>query len=280
LLHQLFEATQRLDVNIEDVGVGRHLAQIARQALEAETVLVLRRTDGVLEVVARSSEDGNDNPVVEANLPTEVLGDTRMLQFTIGESSQGLIIAVELPKRVNRRLIESALPLLVDRLDRFLSDHAEIAEKVNTDSLTGIGNRHAAQAALDRLTVGQAVVIFDIDNFKAINDLFGHAAGDAVLKQVAAFLTEHLRPTDVISRPGGDEFLVTLSHASDPAAIVERLLSSWHDREPLVTLSAGLAIAGPTEDARQTLARADGALYKAKAEGRAQLHLAAKPTAH
>jgi two-component system, cell cycle response regulator len=183
-----------------------------------------------------------------------------------------------------------------------------------TDPLTGLWNRRYALAHLERIATralaegtGFAVMILDLDRFKAINDAHGHAAGDLVLTTVAARLQRALRPNDLLARIGGEEFLVALSEPGSDAArsVAERLcravaaapvaLPGLTDAGVVVTVSAGLALAaagaGPEAAAaagtrpeggmapcpagaalaRLALERADAALYAAKSEGRNQV---------
>ncbi len=78
------------------------------------------------------------------------------------------------------------------------------------DELTGLGNRRGASAALSRVAPGDAIVMLDLDNFKRVNDEFGHAAGDDVLRRLGAFLREMVREGDACARYGGEEFVLVL----------------------------------------------------------------------
>jgi diguanylate cyclase (GGDEF)-like protein len=151
------------------------------------------------------------------------------------------------------------------------------------DSLTGLLNRGALreqlQATVARISkdesVMAALLVLDLDGFKAVNDTLGHPAGDALLIQVARTLTRSLRPTDVVARLGGDEFAVLLTHLPDAASaeiISRQLLAklrvgsySVHGIELAVDASIGIALL--PEHGRDTdllLQRADVAMYQAK----------------
>jgi diguanylate cyclase (GGDEF)-like protein len=143
-----------------------------------------------------------------------------------------------------------------------------------TDALTGLGNRRAWEAWLDA-ALGAAradgpplcVAVFDLDRFKAYNDAHGHPAGDALLAAASEAWHRELRPTDVLARYGGEEFAAVLPACSlaDARIVVERIRAAT----PLgQTVSAGIAEWDRVEDAAALVARADAALYAAKAAGR------------
>jgi diguanylate cyclase (GGDEF)-like protein len=123
-----------------------------------------------------------------------------------------------------------------------------------------------------------AVALFDIDYFKAVNDQHGHAAGDRVLREIAAVAYSELRgPFDRLGRWGGEEFVVLLSNVDMEKAlsVCDRLRSSIEDHivivdgQPVsVTASFGLAMLPPNSDFDDMLEQADGALYESKAKGR------------
>lgn len=151
------------------------------------------------------------------------------------------------------------------------------------DPLTGLFNRNALEQRLAELNgqpcnpaegTSHAFLLCDLDHFKRVNDQFGHAAGDAVLQDVAYTMRATLRAGDSIYRVGGEEILVMLPGAGHGEAmeIAERLRVAVRERHPAgvaVSLSIGVAVAEPgSVDTDDLLARADAALYAAKAEGR------------
>jgi diguanylate cyclase (GGDEF)-like protein len=151
------------------------------------------------------------------------------------------------------------------------------------DPLTGLFNRNALEQRLAELDgqpsnqeegLSHALLLCDLDHFKRVNDLLGHAAGDAVLQDVAYTMRATLRAGDSIYRVGGEEILVILPGADEAAAveIAERLRQDVRRRRPVgvaVTVSIGVAVsqfdAVNTDD---LVERADAALYSAKAGGR------------
>ena len=131
---------------------------------------------------------------------------------------------------------------------------------------------------MSRTEMTSAVALFDIDYFKAVNDQHGHAAGDRVLREIAAVAYSELRgPFDRLGRWGGEEFVVLLSNVDMEKAlsVCDRLRSSIEDHvvivdgQPVsVTASFGLAMLPPNSDFDDMLEQADGALYESKAKGR------------
>ncbi len=156
------------------------------------------------------------------------------------------------------------------------------------DPLTGLFNRNALEQRLSELNgqpcdpfEGQshAFLLCDLDHFKRVNDQHGHAAGDAVLQDVAYTMRAALRAGDSIYRVGGEEILVMLPGAGheDALEIAERLRIAVRERRPVgvsVSLSIGVAVAEPgVVDTDDMLSRADAALYAAKAAGRDLVYL-------
>lgn len=170
----------------------------------------------------------------------------------------------------------------------------QIAALAATDHLTGISNRRAIDqtgeammTARRRSDLPLSVIELDIDEFKSINDRYGHAAGDAALQAVADVLRAQLRDADRIGRYGGEEFLVILPSlgAAEAAAVAERLrlavqaLAVLADGRPLpLTVSAGVAGTHPSDRAfDDVVRRADSALYEAKTRGRNRIVIAPPP---
>lgn len=143
------------------------------------------------------------------------------------------------------------------------------------DALTGVGNRRRADAIISAMKPGDAVIILDLDHFKAVNDQFGHATGDEVLISLARWLDQSLRDGDTIARYGGEEFVIVMRQAGPNALrAIQRLADGWRSTGPVTTYSAGVAVHQAEIDANATLAMADDALYRAKAAGRDRCVLA------
>lgn len=193
-----------------------------------------------------------------------------------------LVLAVVLPwfaimgayvNRLRIRLSDShrELQLAVER----------IGELAIRDELTGAYNRRYLMEALareqsraERLGTPFAVCLLDIDHFKSINDRFGHATGDAVLREFARLVPPELRAVDVYGRFGGEEFLIILpgTASAGAQACAERVRAKTEATSfpgvPRVTVTAGVAIYAGKEPVSVVLARADKALYEGKSGGR------------
>jgi diguanylate cyclase (GGDEF)-like protein len=152
----------------------------------------------------------------------------------------------------------------------------------HSDELTGLHNRRAflgelrlALANARRYGENGALVFVDLDGFKDINDVHGHAAGDAVLKQVATMLRDLVRETDVVSRLGGDEFAILLTRTNSEnafrrARIIERALNravaDFDDKTLPIAASFGIEVFTGRDDEAALLDRADKAMYERKRE--------------
>lgn len=151
---------------------------------------------------------------------------------------------------------------------------AERDREIATDTLTGIPNRRAALARakeVRRRGHVTSVALFDIDHFKQVNDTFGHAKGDEVLRAVAGTLAQQARGSDLVARWGGEEFVaIAGADLAGATAFCERAREAVARLEIAgvgrVTISAGVSIV--TGEFDEALERADGALYRAKANGR------------
>lgn len=161
-----------------------------------------------------------------------------------------------------------------------------------TDPLTSLPNRRAIEDWATRQLSGAArygfsfwVVIADLDHFKNVNDTHGHEAGDTVLKRFADILKCNSRKSDICGRIGGEEFLLTLSHATAENAklVVERIRTELQDTEfnfdgNSLTVTASFGLAGfkgnRAPDLSRLISQADAALYSAKRQGRNRLELA------
>lgn len=166
---------------------------------------------------------------------------------------------------------------------RVLAGAARYGElRATTDELTGVYNRRPVIAQLSEWAArgrgNYAIALIDLDHFKTINDKFGHDCGDTVLQAVATTLRGHFRDSDMVSRWGGDEFLILMPgvrHADlmpilerlrKAIAHIEKLCPAGHMHTVTVSIGAAMGAIGQTPD--ECIAAADHALYRAKEEGR------------
>jgi len=152
-----------------------------------------------------------------------------------------------------------------------------LLERANlTDDLTGVGNRRHANSLLDSMQPGDALVMVDLDHFKAVNDALGHAEGDRVLGELGQYLRNVVREADTVARFGGEEFIVLLRGAGDQLLDAgHRLIVGWREHGGGVTLSAGGAVHIATRGPDETFRAADAAMYEAKRQGRDRVVLEA-----
>jgi len=187
-------------------------------------------------------------------------------------------------EREGERLIDLALAIATEAKNRLHAQKARIAELeqlCTQDPLTGLLNRrgfaerlHLALAEAKRHEEGGGVLVYiDLDGFKPINDSFGHAAGDEVLRQVASRLMATVRETDAVGRLGGDEFAVLFTETAwhngwRRAKTIERALNTTMamigDSLIAVRASVGIQAYGAKDSESDLLARADTAMYETK----------------
>jgi diguanylate cyclase (GGDEF)-like protein len=175
--------------------------------------------------------------------------------------------------------------LLIRRLDVALEQQLDqevlLREQATTDGLTKLANRSRFVAELDDAIAGgaaPAVLLIDLDDFKTVNDTMGHAAGDALLVEVAGRLRAAVREHDLVARLGGDEFTILLPYAGSDVAgrvadeIQQRLSEPWNlEGQPVTTrASIGVACYQPGDEPSTVLSSADIAMYEAKQRGKSR----------
>ena len=206
------------------------------------------------------------------SIVADLVSDTRSLQVDMMRHRDEMMEA--------RRQAEQA-----EQRVRVLEAELEhVSEQVREDQLTGTLNRRGLDDAMQR-EIARAqrkrsplcVAILDLDNFKKLNDTYGHQAGDEALVHLANVVKKTLRPTDTVARFGGEEFVIVFSEtdlkqAVDATRRLQRELTKrffLHDNERLlITFSAGVAALQPNETQDAVLARADKAMYQAKLQGK------------
>jgi diguanylate cyclase (GGDEF)-like protein/PAS domain S-box-containing protein len=218
--------------------------------------------------------DGSEH-ILKMNVFNEFDADgTRIALFAVAMDVTEQVRREEALKRAREQAIEQA---------------AEAQRLAKTDPLTGLANRRATLGWLECMMASSleideplAVLMFDIDHFKRINDTYGHQVGDEVLFEVAEIARGHIRAEDLVGRIGGEEFVCILSGVGgrEARALAERLcraIASGTERAqcPAATISIGLARLRKGETVETLMCRADAALYEAKENGRNQVRRAA-----
>lgn len=303
---QLFAERDRAQVTLRSIAEGvittdhRGLVETINPA--AQTMTGWKSIEAVgkpVDTVLRIFDEANrGQPLLPV---TAVLNEGRNLApsgNTILERREGGEIAVDVssaPIRDRAGSVIGAVVVFYDVTDDRRSI-AQLSYQARHDPLTGVPNRREFEhrlsralgdaAALDRQ---HAVLYLDLDRFKGVNDGGGHAAGDALLREVSALLARKLRQGDTLARLGGDEFGVLLENCALDSAmrIAETLRESvaeyrfmWRERQFAIGISVGLVpVSGNRHSVAEVLSAADACCYKAKRSGRNRVHvLAARDT--
>ncbi len=202
----------------------------------------------------------------------EVLRETRLAQDEALASRDRMVA-------VHREVQEAE-----ERIRLLEAELQHMSELVREDQLTGSLNRRGLEevygresARADRRNTPLCVAMLDLDNFKKLNDTYGHLAGDGALKHLVTVVRDTLRSMDVIARFGGEEFLILLPETTVEAAAaamvrVQRELTRhfflYENEKMLITFSCGVALRVPNEGQDSLMARADRAMYQAKQAGK------------
>jgi two-component system cell cycle response regulator len=174
--------------------------------------------------------------------------------------------------------------------DSLRENFNEDLEMVISDPLTGLGNRRFFDRQVDPLFealnaegTNFSIMVFDIDHFKRVNDILGHDMGDQILKEVAARIVTNMRAIDIVSRYGGEEFMIAMPETTELDAFqaAERV-RAFMAGTPIfvegqalsITMSCGVAQVVRGEQLRDVFRRADSALYQAKRTGRNRVEAA------
>ena len=173
---------------------------------------------------------------------------------------------------------------LEEKITKLENDLFSLNKERNTDYLTGVLNRRAFQVEIEKIdneytifSSNYAIVFYDLDYFKLINDKYGHDCGDTILRSFASLLQKLTRVDDIVSRYGGEEFVVLVhyKHEDEIAKYLKRVKSIisnnsfiYHDENVKVKFSAGVTFRKDYKSYEQTLLAADKFLYKAKFDGR------------
>jgi two-component system cell cycle response regulator len=289
----------------EDDPVSRRVLEVFLRKWGYEVIAVTKGTDALALLEA---EDAPRLAILDWMMPemegTEVCRRVRqqsgrpyvyMLLLTARGQKQNLLEGLQsgadeyLAKPFDAEELRARLRAgerILDMQDELIAARDALHEQATHDALTGLLNRGASIEALirelargirERRPIG--IIITDLDHFKRINDSYGHAAGDAVLREVAQRMKNCIRPYDSVGRYGGEEFLILAPSADEDSVfgLAERIRQAI-DAEPVktpagdipVTASFGVTSSDSTgrEDITTLLRLADAALYRAKSLGR------------
>lgn len=225
---------------------------------------------------ATAIKSADDLPSL-SRVVTELLGDTAELRDGMQKTHNELSAARENAQQYEER---------VHALEKELVD---VSNLVRIDPLTEVLNRRGLeeafaieQARADRDGTALSVALLDIDNFKRLNDSFGHQTGDMALRHVSDMVRGALRPTDTVARYGGEEFVILLPATSAAEGInvmmraqrqLTRAIFLHKDDKILITFSAGITDYRPGDSHDSVIGRADAAVYVAKAAGKNRVEL-------
>ncbi|NHZ37542.1 GGDEF domain-containing protein [Massilia rubra] len=226
-----------------------------------------------------SEKISHTDNIAELNIILEeVLRETRLVQTEALKSRDRMVLARQEVQEAEQRIhtLEAKLQ--------------HMSELVREDQLTGSLNRRGLDDIFERETARSdrrgtplCIAMLDLDDFKRLNDTYGHLAGDNALKHLVKIVKETIRSMDVIARFGGEEFLILLPETTVEAASLtmtrlQRDLTKHfflHDNEKvLITFSAGVALRSPNEDQASLVRRADKAMYQAKQTGKNRVVIA------
>ncbi len=277
------------------VGGGRHIRPITHLAMGCILLAIVLTSIGVAE----ASEISVIFPMLVVLVITYVLGIRAALFWTLAAiAGSGItVLATDLPSASSATLMTGpglfatrALGLVATfvfaAVERRVADRqsVELEFLARHDSLTGLINRHAFKERLDRALARchrygwrAALLAIDLDRFKPVNDVHGHAIGDALLHRMAARIAAITRETDAACRMGGDEFVVLVENVTEDKDVeiqAKRLLASLMRPVDLegsaieVAASIGIAIFPASgEDSESLMRSADRAMYEAKSAG-------------
>jgi diguanylate cyclase len=260
LKKNLNEAKERLKAML--AGFVDHLSTFS-----VSTSNYHNKIEKCAEKISAANDLAELNDVIE-----EVMRETRVIQLNAQRSRDDL---ASMKARVDEAEREVA---------RLQNELTEASEMVRHDQLTGALNRKGMDETLERELARArrrqtpiCIALLDVDNFKTLNDTYGHQTGDDALVHLARVIRESLRPHDTLARYGGEEFLIILpdtplADASTALTRLQRELTKrffLHKNEKLlITFSAGVTAFRAEEPRQEAIARADAAMYQAKKSGK------------
>ncbi|MFP4606750.1 MAG: diguanylate cyclase [Thiohalospira sp.] len=280
-LQEVSDHLQELDSHIREAAGREEEAAAAEQELDAAV------SDRV-RAMQTSLQEAEDLPTLKATVSDQLNAINAHLEEYRSRADARRTEMEREMERVHARMesLEVVTGVLRERL-------ASEREQALRDPLTGVYNRLAwderlaqEQARFQRQGHDVGLALWDLDGFKAINDTYGHTAGDKVIRAVADLLVRRLRATDFVARYGGEEFVVLMPDTplDDAVELAEELRRSvaalqfvYRGERVPITISCGLTALAPGDSADAAFQRADAALYRAKEAGRDRVEVDRPP---
>ncbi|WP_244517178.1 sensor domain-containing diguanylate cyclase [Pseudomonas linyingensis] len=290
--------------DVSELVAARHTNQLLANALNAaQDAIFITDVDGKIEFANQGFElvtgystgealgslpnilkSGEQNDAFYQRLWRSLKAGQTFRATVVNRHKNGQLIHCEetiTPVYDGKGVMTHFVSIIKDLSKRILAEK-ELRKQATVDGLTGLLNRRSGELQLEKAYraaceggTSICVLLADVDHFKAINDTWGHPAGDVVLKDVAHLLRSSVRTTDSVARWGGEEFLIVLPYCDLPAAqkqaerIRIRVAQKHQPQVGQITLSIGVAqLQNHDETLAGLIDRADKALYRAKKEGR------------
>lgn len=260
LKKNLNEAKERLKAML--AGFVDHLASFSETTSDYHD-----KIEKCAQKISAAYDLAELNDVIE-----EVMRETRIIQLNAQRSRDELAAMKARVDEAEREVV------------RLQNELAETSEMVRHDQLTGALNRKGLEETLERELARSrrrgtpiCIALLDVDNFKALNDTYGHQTGDDALVHLARVIRETMRPHDTLARYGGEEFLIILPETPLPDAVsaltrlqreLTRRFFLHRNEKLLITFSAGVTAFRAGEPRNEAISRADAAMYQAKKSGK------------
>jgi len=286
-MRALEDAEKKLKEIIYKQGVLKKSLADAKTALKNMLASFIDRLSEMSETAGGFHEKiaGCADKIAKAN-------DISQLASVVGEvmSATRDVQAAMLRSRDELQATKKKVEETEHKVAELEAELQQLSDRMQEDALTGTLNRRGLDSAFereaaraDRRRSGMCVALLDIDNFKKLNDTYGHQTGDEALVHLAQLVQRNIRPHDVLARYGGEEFVILLPDTNiDEASVVMTRLQRELTKEYflhgqdklLITFSAGVAVRQPGETQAQVIERSDKALYAAKAAGKNRVTMA------
>lgn len=272
----------QLNARLQDLDTDIRHTTSFYQASEADANKMDNAVHDEMSVIRESMEGENELTLIKQSVTTRLDAIDEHLKAFRNNQEQRYHDA------------QQHIEQLTDKLQMLEQEGSRLREKLEQtqqqaryDALTGVHNRQAYEeyiaeelARVRRYNTPLSMIVWDVDKFKSINDTYGHAAGDKVLKTIAETLNNNCRETDFLGRYGGEEFVMLLPETdlANSLSVADKLRERiaqtefhFRDTRVLITISAGVAQYQNEESVHQFFERADNALYSAKQAGRNQV---------